>query len=350
MAERRSATAAEERVKAGRHPATDEEDRVKAGRHPATDEEERVLAERRGAMAAEVRTLLSQPQKQLSPKWFYDARGAALFDRITTLPEYYLTRTERALLERDATSWLRASGARTLVELGPGSGEKAAVLLRAMTDGAVSVPVDISRTYLDAFAAEMRARVPGVRVVPLQADITSFTLPAGLPRPLVVAFLGSTIGNFDDDAARALLTRIRALLGPHDRLLLGADLRKDARTLAAAYDDAQGVTAAFNRNVLTVLNRELGADFAPAAFDHVARYDEAQGRIEMHLRARTPMRVTIPGAGVFELAAGETIRTEISMKYDRARLDALLGSAGLRIEHWFTDDAQRFALLVGAPA
>lgn len=304
----------------------------------------------RRAMAEEVRVLLSQPQKQLSPKWFYDARGAALFDRITELPEYYLTRTERALLERDATSWIRATGARTLVELGPGSGEKAAVLLRAMPDGAVSVPVDISSTYLDAFAAEMRTRVPGVRVVPVEADITSFTLPSGLPRPLIVAFLGSTIGNFDDDSARALLARIRSMLEPGDRLLLGADQRKDARTLEAAYDDAEGVTAAFNRNVLTVLNRELGADFEPDEFEHVARYDETHGRIEMHLRARRAMRVTIPGAGTFDFAAGETIRTEISMKYDRARLEAMLAATGLAIEHWFTDDAQRFALLVGAPA
>jgi L-histidine Nalpha-methyltransferase len=310
-----------------------------------------VAADRdRREMAAEAAALLSRPQKQLASKWFYDARGATLFDRITELPEYYLTRVERELLETRATEWLAQAGTRTLVELGPGSGEKAAILLEAMPADAVSVPVDISRAYLEAFAREMNERLPDVRVVPVEGDVRELTLPDDLPRPLVVAFLGSTIGNFDTAGAQDVLRRVRRLLEPGDRLLLGADLRKDVATLEAAYNDSAGVTAEFNRNILSVLNRRLGADFDTTGFDHVARYDEGIGAVEMHLRARAPMRVHIPDAGTFAFETGETIRTEISTKYDRPTLERLLSAADLHIEHWFTDAQQRFCLLVARPA
>lgn len=298
------------------------------------------------AMAEEVGRLLSRRQKELASKWFYDARGAELFDRITRLPEYYLTRVERSLLEHQGAAWLAATGARTLVELGPGSGEKAAILLRALPDGTIAVPVDISAAYLDSFAAELREQVPAASIRPVQSDLRELRLPPDLPRPLVVAFLGSTIGNFDATAATELLERIRDVLEPDDRLLLGADLRKDTATLEVAYNDAQGVTAEFNKNILHVLNRRLGADFDPAQFDHVAVYREERGVMEMHLRARAPMHVQIPGAGTFMIAEGETIRTEISTKYDRAGLERLLSVAGLVLEHWFTDDDALFALLV----
>lgn len=297
-------------------------------------------------MAAEAKALLSRPQKELSPKWFYDARGSALFDEITRLPEYYLTRTERALLEQQVSRWLATTGARALVELGPGSGEKAAILLQALPNDVTYVPVDISATYLDAVTAELHARMPDVRVTPVMADITKVVLPRDLPEPAVIAFLGSTIGNFDALGAQRLLRRVRVVLRSSDRLLLGADLRKDAATLEAAYNDAQGVTAAFNLNILHVLNRELGADFDPAAFEHDAVYDADTGRIEMRLRALRAMRVHIPDAGTFAFAEGETIRTEISTKYDRATLESLLDAAGLALEHWFADDQARFALLV----
>lgn len=303
----------------------------------------------RRTMAAEVAALLSKPQKQLASKWFYDAQGAALFDEITRQPEYYLTRTECALLQGPASDWLAASGACTLVELGPGSGEKAAILLRVMPENATYVPIDISTAYLEKVGAELQDSVPGVRVVPLEADIRQLSLPADLPQPITIAFLGSTIGNFTAPAAEQLLRRVHDVMHPGDRLLLGADLRKDAVTLEAAYNDAQGVTADFNRNILHVLNREVGADFDASKFEHIAVYRAESGVVEMHLRALTPMRVTVPDAGTFQLAAGETIRTEISTKYDRATLEELLGAADLAVEHWFTDAHARYALLVARP-
>lgn len=308
-------------------------------------------ARARAAMRQEVMQLLSRPQKELSPKWFYDARGSALFDEITRLPEYYLTRTERALLEREAAAWLARSRVRTIVELGPGNGEKARILLAALPSDATYVPVDISRTYLDAIASDLQERFPEATILPVEADITSsLALPRDLPAPAVVAFLGSTLGNFDPLSAQRLLRRIAAVMRPDDWLLLGADLKKDAQTLQRAYNDAAGVTAEFNSNILRVLNRELDADFDRDGFEHRAVYDADAGRVEMHLVARRDMIVTIPDAGRVAIAAGESIRTEISTKYDRPGLELLLDAAQLTLEHWFTDDEQRFALLVARRA
>ena len=295
--------------------------------------------------------LLSRPQKELSPKWFYDARGSALFDEITRLPEYYLTRTERSLLEREATAWLARSRVRAIVELGPGNGEKARILLAALPSDATYVPVDISRTYLDAIASDLQECFPEATILPVEADITSsLALPRDVPAPAVVAFLGSTLGNFDPLSAQRLLRRIAAVMRPDDWLLLGADLKKDAQTLERAYNDAAGVTAEFNSNILRVLNRELDADFDRDGFEHRAFYDADAGRVEMHLVARRDMTVTIPDAGRVAIAAGESIRTEISTKYDRPGLELLLEAAQLTLEHWFTDDEQRFSLLVARRA
>jgi L-histidine Nalpha-methyltransferase len=300
------------------------------------------------AVRAEVWRGLSRPQKETPPKFFYDAAGAALFDRITRLDEYYLTRAERALLHDFGRGWLTALGARALIELGAGSADKTRVLLDALAGTrAVYVPVDISDAYLERVAAELRDERPQLQVLPLRADITRpLHLPASLPEPAVVAFLGSTIGNFPPAEATRLLSGIAASLRPADRLLLGADLVKDRATLERAYNDAAGVTAKFNRNVLRVLNRETGTDFDAEAFDHRAFYDDARSRIEMHLVARRPQRVHVPGYGDVCIAAGETIRTETSAKYDRGRIEELLESAGLVLELWHAGDDAEFALVV----
>lgn len=307
----------------------------------------------RARMLADVRAGLSRPQKELPPTYFYDARGSALFDEITRLPEYYLTRAEEALLRAHAPVLARALRPRTVAELGAGSARKARLLLsaaRGAGGGEWYVPIDVSAAALRETTARLRGEFPGVHVHPTLGDMReAIVLPPGVPRPLLFAFLGSTIGNFPHEDAVALLARIRAALAPGDRLLLGADLVKDVATLEAAYDDARGVTAEFNRNVLRVLNRELGADFDVEAFAHRALYDAAHRRIEMHLVARDAQQVCIPDVGVVALAAGESIRTEVSCKYDRAALEGMLGAAGLELERWMPDDPARFALVLAAP-
>ncbi|HEX3157827.1 MAG TPA: L-histidine N(alpha)-methyltransferase [Gemmatimonadaceae bacterium] len=304
----------------------------------------------RAAMRAEVRAGLARRQKELPAKYFYDARGSALFERITQLPEYYLTRAERALLVRWAPAWMCRLRCRSLVELGAGSAIKTRVILDAMQaagGGRAYVPVDVSAEFLDASAAELRADYPGVRIAPVVADFTAgVPLPADLPGPVLVAFLGSTLGNFDDAGAVALLARVAQAMTAADHLLLGVDLEKDTATLEAAYNDVSGVTAEFNRNMLRVLNRELGADFDVAAFRHRAFFDRARHRIEMHLVADRAMSVRVPGVGDVRFAAGESVRTEISTKYDRARVSALLGAAGLAMDEWEGDEAGQYALLL----
>jgi L-histidine Nalpha-methyltransferase len=302
------------------------------------------------AMVAEVREGLLRAQKEISPKYFYDHRGSVLFEEITRLPEYYLTRTERALLARVAPALAASLRPASLVELGAGSAEKTRILLDALrTDSLVYVPVDVSAVFLDETAARLRAEYPGLRVAPVVADLSDYVAPRGVPHPMLTAFLGSTIGNFEDEAAVALLRRVRAGMRGEDRLLLGADLVKDVATIEAAYNDRQGVTAAFNRNMLRVLNHELGASFDPDAFEHWAFYNAAAGRIEMHLVADADQCVDIPGVGTIPVRRGETIRTEISNKYDRPRLTRMLRSAGLEIQGWETDDAGGYALVVAAP-
>ncbi|HUG42345.1 MAG TPA: L-histidine N(alpha)-methyltransferase [Longimicrobiales bacterium] len=307
----------------------------------------------RAAMLADVAEGLSRPRKELSPKYFYDQRGSELFEAITRLPEYYPTRSERALLTTFAPAWIAELSPVSLVELGAGAADKTRILLdaiQAASPGATYVPVDISAEFLESAAEGLREDYPALEIQPVVADMSALIrLPGELPRPAVFALLGSTIGNFRPGAAVALLGRARAQMRDGDRFLLGADLVKDVGVLEAAYNDAAGVTAAFNLNVLHVLNRELGADFDVNAFRHRAFYDPEKRRIEMHLVAGRAMTATVPGAGAFAFAAGETVRTEISCKYDRDAVAAMFADAGLVLERWLTgpDDAHRFGLAVG---
>jgi L-histidine N-alpha-methyltransferase len=305
-------------------------------------------------MLAEVAEGLSSPQKELSPKYFYDQRGSELFEEITRLEEYYPTRTERGLLESWMPSLIRRLGTRSLIELGAGSAEKTRVILDAMRAAGTAelyVPIDVSATFLSQTAARLRREYPRLLVEPAIADISEeLSLHRRMPHPALYAFLGGTIGNFYPPAAIRLLGRVRSAMEPGDRFLLGVDLRKDVARIEAAYNDAAGVTAAFNRNMLLVLNHELGADFDPSAFEHLAFYEREAHRIEMHLVARRPQLVTIPGIGTIPFQAGESLRTEISCKHDRESVAQLFEAAGLEIEAWRTDPESLFALVVGAPA
>jgi L-histidine Nalpha-methyltransferase len=304
------------------------------------------------AMRSEVAEGLRRAQKEVSPKFFYDQRGSALFEQITTLPEYYPTRTERALLQAFVPDWLDGLAPRSVVELGAGAADKSRILLEALrrrSPGGTYLPIDISTQFLAEAAASLREDFPALRIRPVAADMTvDLQIPPEVPRPAVFALLGGTIGNFRPAGAAALLRRVRAEMGPADRFLLGADLVKPREVLEAAYNDSAGVTAEFNLNLLHVLNRELDADFDPADFRHHAFYDEARARIEMHLVAEAPVTVTIPGAGRFRFEAGESLRTEISCKYDRQRLEALLHSAGLHLDEWRTHPPG-FALVTASP-
>ena len=295
---------------------------------------------------------LTRPQKELPPKYFYDRRGSELFDEITRLPEYYLTRTERALLDCWSGALMTALRPAALVELGAGSADKTRFLLDAMVyagSGEVYVPIDVSAEFLEESASRLREEYPTLGIEPLVGDIVDpLNLGDDLPSPAVVAFLGSTIGNFDPAGAHHLLRNVAHALRPGDHFLLGADLRKDPRVIERAYNDAQGITAEFNLNVLRVLNRELGADFDLSAFEHRAFYDRTLHRIEMHLVSTEDQTAHIPGVGDVAFAGGESIRTEISCKYDRASLSEMLRSAGLGIDRWITDAASTYALVVAS--
>jgi L-histidine N-alpha-methyltransferase len=305
-------------------------------------------------MLREVRDGLSRPQKELSPKFFYDHRGSELFEEITRLPEYYLTRAERALLRSRSTDIAGVTGARSLVELGAGSAEKTRILLDALVARGTAemyVPVDVSASFLADSARRLAREYPSLTIEPVVADLTAaFTPPRGMPHPALFAFLGSTIGNFDPPAAVRLLGRVRGVMRQGDTLLLGADLRKDVPRIEAAYNDSRGVTAEFNRNILSVLNRELGADFVPDAFEHLAFFQEGASRIEMHLVSSRDQVVHVPGMPPVRLAKGETIRTEISCKYDRDLLEQLFERAGLAVTQWYELADDGYALLLAAPA
>ncbi|MFF3514390.1 L-histidine N(alpha)-methyltransferase [Streptomyces sp. NPDC002573] len=297
------------------------------------------------ALRADVLHGLTTAPKTLPPKWFYDAHGSELFEKITELPEYYPTRAERGILITRSGEIAAATGARTLVELGSGSSEKTRHLLDALTALRTYVPVDVSESALTQAGHALIAERPGLDVHALIADFTAeFTLP-DTPGPRLVAFLGGTIGNLLPAERAAFLGSVRALLSPGDALLLGTDLVKDESVLVAAYDDAAGVTAEFNKNVLAVVNRELGADFDPDAFDHVAVWDAEHEWIEMRLRARTAQTVKIPALDLaVDFADGEDLRTEVSAKFREDGVRRELSSAGLELTHWWTDAEGRFAL------
>jgi len=295
---------------------------------------------------------LTATRKWLPPKWFYDKVGSELFEEITRLPEYYPTRTERAILAQNAEEIVRLSGTRTLIELGSGSSEKTRLLLDAMTaaaDGAGYVALDVSEDALRLACAALVAQYPGLRVHAVRADFTHRleVLPTGAGR--TVAFLGSTIGNFDPAERAVFLHALRAQLRPGDHFLLGADLVKPAEILVPAYDDAAGVTAAFNLNVLDVLNHRLGADFDRTAFEHVAVWDPDHEWIEMRLRATGELTVRIDEVGLrVRLRPGEDIRTEISAKFRRNALTTELTAAGFTPRGWWTDERRWFSLSLWA--
>ncbi|MEW2486088.1 L-histidine N(alpha)-methyltransferase [Streptomyces sp. NPDC048411] len=297
------------------------------------------------ALRADVLHGLTRHPKTLPPKWFYDAHGSELFEEITRLPEYYPTRAEREILVARASGIATASGAQTLVELGSGSSDKTRHLLDALPALHSYVPVDVSESALRGAAGTLLAERPDLSIHALIADFTDeLTLP-DTPGPRLVAFLGGTIGNLLPDERAVFLKSVRSLLSPGDSLLLGTDLVKDEETLVAAYDDAAGVTAAFNKNVLTVVDRELGADFDPADFDHVALWDPKREWIEMRLRARRTLTVKIPELDlVVPFTAGEELRTEISAKFRKEGIRSELASAGLTLTQWWTDSADRFAV------
>ncbi|WP_406432075.1 L-histidine N(alpha)-methyltransferase [Streptomyces sp. NBC_01589] len=297
------------------------------------------------ALRADVLHGLTRHPKTLPPKWFYDAHGSELFEEITRLPEYYPTLAEREILVARAPEIAAASGARTLIELGSGSSEKTRHLLDALPGLHSYVPVDVSESALRGAAEALLVERPDLSVHALIADFTGELVLPDTPGPRLVAFLGGTIGNLLPDERAVFLKSVRSLLSPGDALLLGTDLVKDEEVLVAAYDDAAGVTAAFNKNVLTVVDRELGADFDPADFDHVALWDRRQEWIEMRLRARRALTVKIPGLDlVVPFEAGEDMRTEVSAKFRKEGIRGELATAGLRLTQWWTDSADRFAL------
>ncbi|MFE2961456.1 L-histidine N(alpha)-methyltransferase [Nocardia tengchongensis] len=302
------------------------------------------------ALREDVRRGLTAEPKWLPPKWFYDARGSELFEKITELPEYYPTRTERALLERVVGEIARIAGAEVLVELGAGSAAKTRLLLNALTAAGPLksyVPQDVSISALRMAADEVAAEFPGLGVHGVVSDFTATldNLPGGGRR--MVAFLGGTIGNLVPAERAEFLRGIRDVLEPGEQLLLGAGLVIDPAVLVPAYDDAAGVTAEFNRNVLHVLNARLGADFEPEKFAHVAVWDAEREWIEMRLEATEAMTVRIPELDLtVDFAQGEQLRTEISAKFRREVLESELDAAGFRAEHVWTDPDQRFALVL----
>jgi L-histidine N-alpha-methyltransferase len=303
----------------------------------------------RQALEHDVRSGLSATPKWLPPKWFYDARGSELFSQITRLPEYYPTRRELAILREWAGDVAARSGADTLVELGSGTSEKTVLLLDALTSTRLDtyMPVDVDAVTLGDAARRLSARYPGLAVQAVCADFEHHLslLPRNGRR--MVAFLGSTIGNLGPAARELFLKGLRAILRPGDTLLLGADLVKDTRRLVAAYDDEAGVTAAFNRNVLHVINRELAADFVPEAFEHVALYDSGNDWIEMRLRATRAMDVRVAALGLsVSFAAGEEMRTEISAKFRPEGLGRELTAAGFAVDRWYIDPTGDFSLVL----
>jgi L-histidine N-alpha-methyltransferase len=307
-------------------------------------------------MARDVRAGLCVYPKEVAPKYFYDDRGSRLFEQITELPEYYPTRAERQILEgRSAEIHVAAGCPSTLVELGSGSAAKTRHLLSAMRDCNsldTYVPVDISEEITQRTAAELVDEYPGLDVHGLVCDFEQHLerVPHGTDRRMI-AFLGGTIGNLYPRQRHAFLERIRALLGPEDHLLLGTDLIKDRARLEAAYDDSAGVTAEFNKNVLTVLNNQLGADFDLGAFEHVARYDAEAERMDIRLRSLADQDVRLDDLDLeISFAAGEEMRTEISTKFTRERLEDVYSGAGLELRGWFTDEAGDYALSLARPA
>ncbi|MBI3212660.1 MAG: L-histidine N(alpha)-methyltransferase [Mycobacterium sp.] len=296
----------------------------------------------------DVRDGLSRTPKSLPPKWFYDATGSDLFDQITRLPEYYPTRAEASILHERAAEIAAASGADTLIELGSGTSEKTRLLLDALSARNSLrrfIPFDVDATVLEAAGRALTAEYPGLRIDAVCGDFERHLgeIPRGGRR--LVAFLGSTIGNLTAGPRATFLSALSEALEPGDCLLLGTDLVKDTGRLVRAYDDSAGVTAAFNRNVLAVVNRELDADFDIDNYAHIARWNADEQRIEMWLRAQTAAQVHIEALGMtVDFAAGEEMLTEVSCKFRPQDVATELAAAGLTRTHWWTDAAGDFGL------
>jgi L-histidine N-alpha-methyltransferase len=304
--------------------------------------------DRRRALIDDVRAGLAAEARWLPPKYFYDDHGSQLFDEITRLPEYYPTRAERALLERHADDIVHAADARALLELGSGSSEKTTLLLDALERAGhlgAYVPVDVSDGALRGAVDDLATARPTLPIHPVVADFENHLAALPVPGRRLVAFLGSTIGNFAPAERAQFFAQLGRVLRDGETLLLGVDLVKDVERLVAAYDDSAGITAEFNRNVLRVLNRELGGDFQPAEFEHVARWDPDHEWIEMRLRALRAMTITLPDADLtIDVTAGEEIRTEISAKFRRPTIESELVAAGFRPLGWWSDGDYALAL------
>jgi L-histidine N-alpha-methyltransferase len=321
-----------------------------------SDPIERYLPEvcRAALLARDAQAGLTASPKWLPPTWFYDAAGSALFDKITGLPEYYPARTERLILGQAAGQIAAASGAHTVAELGSGSSDKTRLLLDALRAAGTLrryVPIDVSQTALTGASQGLRAAYPGLVIQPVLADFTQHPpVPADVPGRRMVAFLGSTIGNMLPAQRAAFLARLRACLRPADTLLLGTDLVKDPALLLPAYNDSAGVTAAFNKNMLAVLNREMGARFDLDAFEHVARWDAQQEWIEMRLRSAWAQTVELPALSLtVTFAEGEELRTEVSAKFRREGVAAELAAAGFALKSWWTDPDGLYGVSLSAP-
>jgi L-histidine Nalpha-methyltransferase len=305
-------------------------------------------------IAADARMGLSAPFKELPPKYFYDERGSQLFEAITELPEYYPTRAERAILDAHAGEIADVAGTSMLIELGSGSAAKTRCLMDAKRDAGTLdayVPVDISEEITRDTAERLVAEYSGLRVHGVVCDYETHLEriprePGGL-----IAFLGGTIGNFHPHTRRSFLARIASLMYAEDRFLLGTDLVKDRARLEAAYNDSSGITAQFNKNVLHVLNRELGADFDPARFDHVAFWDDVNSWVDIRLRSLADQVVTLSSLEMrVEFAEAEEMRTEISSKFTREQLEAIYAEVGLELVEWWTDPEDLFALSLARAA
>lgn len=312
----------------------------------------RDLAPERADFVADVVAGFAHSQKTLPCKYLYDERGSDLFEQICELEEYYPTRTEIGILREHVGAIAETLGPRCLVvEYGSGSGRKTEILLAHLNDPVGYVPIDISREALDASARMLRARFPQLEVLPVCGDYhRNFALPEprSSPERHCVFFPGSTIGNFDPDAAVDFLRRMGAVAGPAGRVLIGVDLKKDRAVLEAAYDDREGVTAAFNLNLIRRLREELGIEIPDDAFSHRALYNEARGRVEMHLVCRRDFEVSVEGTR-FRFRSGETIHTENSYKFDLDGFAELARQADLEVHQVCTDAAARFSVqLLGA--
>ena len=299
-------------------------------------------------MAEDVREGLSCPFKELPPKYFYDERGSELFERITELPEYYPTRAERSILDARAEEIVAAASPTTLIELGSGAASKTRCLLDAMRAAAsleTYVPVDISEEITRRAAAELVREYDGLRVHGVICDYETHLERIPREEGALIAFLGGTIGNFRPGPRRSFLARIATLMYPGDRFLLGTDLVKDGSVLEAAYNDSAGVTSEFNKNVLHVLNRELDADFDPELFEHVAFWDPDNNWIDIRLRSLAEQFIDLRELDMrTHFARNEEMRTEISTKFTRERLEASYADAGLELVEWWTDPEGLYAL------